>query len=235
MRKHVAWIAILFACVGVGVAVTAQIYSGALARERATNGLLTVTQDHNLRKMAEQQAEIGGLKEELEELKDGPDNGSPPEAKGPIDLRGSSGLREERQLETIAFSGRGELLVDASSRHWSEDTSVGMQIWQPKEDSLVFRGGRVRVVRNGRGVVDQPVPDWPKIRGGRHTYGLVWNDTDLKFEIDGKPVTTVPRGSLPSASTDFLIRFNADLSDTLTVHGYRASYTDASGRTITIP
>jgi len=201
-----------------------------LIKERVAG--LEKTVEENREKMLVQQQEIDRLRTLIDTLTG---EAVPPPKPEPIVLRGAGSQRDETQLEAIPFAGTGELVVRARARRWADDTSIGLQIWDPVEDGLVFRGGYYRVVRGGKAVIDEPIPGWDQLKRGEHTFELSWNPRSLTFKVDGKPVAAIPSRVLPPRSTTFLIRLNADYDDTLTVRWYRARYTDASGRMITVP
>lgn len=150
----------------------------------------------------------------------------------PIVLKGSSNARAEVQLGSVHFAREGELLIVASADRWAEDTSVGLQLWHPDEDGIVFRGANYRSVKDGSALVNEPMPRW-SLRG-KHTYRIKWNADRVELYVDKKRVATIISASLPSRPIDFKVRFNADYDDVLNVYSYWGWYATESGNRVTI-
>lgn len=139
---------------------------------------------------------------------------------GTINLTG----KQERQLHTIPFNSKGELTITARSKNWSPNTSIGLQIWHPAEDGIVFRGGCYRIVIRGNAVINEEIPQWSTLKQNTRTYKLSWDFGELSFLIDEKNIATFLNNLLPSRSTSFNIRLNADNNDNLTIESYKGWY-----------
>ena len=133
-------------------------------------------------------------------------------------LRGTDVARGEAKLQTVSFGNTGELEIVASSRRWSEDTSIGLQLWHPDEDGIVFRGGYIRIIVGGQAVVNREIENWANLSKHKHTYKMAWDKDKVDFSIDGSLLASYPRSQCPAYKTKFQIRFNADYTDSLTVH-----------------
>ena len=136
----------------------------------------------------------------------------------PMVLRGTDLARGEAKLQTVSFGNTGELEIVASSKRWTEDTSIGLQIWHPDEDGIVFRGGYIRIVVGGQAVVNREIENWANVSKRKHTYKIVWDKNKVGFSIDGSLLASYPRSQCPAYKTKFQIRFNADYTDSLTLY-----------------
>lgn len=228
---------VILAAFGILLTAVVHGYAGALQQKDSMIESLKYDihrmekiQGDNIMLMSEQQKAISELRA---------DRGLTGEAvapsRQPIVLRGTAARRDELQLETIRLGSEGEMLINAQAEKWAEDTSIGLQIWHPKEDGVLFRGGHYRVVIKGSARVNDLIPNWGNIRKETHAYKISWDAETLRFLVDGKLVRSVSRNELPPSSTNFLIRFNADYEDTLTINSYSAKYKDSSGQWVTIP
>ena len=151
----------------------------------------------------------------------------------PVALRGTSSARSQVQFGRVVFARAGELVIVASANRWAEDTSIGLQLWHPDEDGIVFKGGNYRTVKGGNALVNEAVPGWSA--RGKHTYKIGWDAKQVDLYIDNKHIATIGSDSLPSRQTDFKIRLNADYDDMLNVYSCKGWYTTESGKRVTIP
>jgi len=239
-RQTVSWArtGVVMAAFGLVLAAVAYGYAGALQQKESMIDSLRYDIDRmekiqgdNIMMLSKQQKAISELRtgaSASEGLTEQP-------SQQPIVLRGTAARRDELQLETVTLAGKGEIVINAQAEKWAEDTSVGMQIWHPKEDGVLFRGGHYRVVIKGSARLNDLMPDWDHLRTGTHAYKISWDAETLRFLVDGKLVRSVARDQLPPPSTNFLIRFNADYEDTLTIQSYSGKYKDDSGQWVTIP
>ena len=150
----------------------------------------------------------------------------------PIVLKGTSNARDEVQMGRVRFAREGELVIVASASRWAEDTSIGLQLWHPDEDGIVFRGGNYLTVKGGAALVNEALPEW-SVRG-KHTYKIKWGPDQADLYVDKEHVATVGSASLPSRPVDFRVRFNADYDDVLHVYSCKGWYTTESGSRVTV-
>lgn len=92
------------------------------------------------------------------------------------------------------------------------DTSVGMEVWDPDEYSLTFRGGRLKLVRDGMVVKEMRVPDF----AGRKIEVFLIVKSDRVFAKIGEHVFFNEKN--PGIDAMLQPRVNADVGDTIILH-----------------
>lgn len=111
------------------------------------------------------------------------------------------------------------LEVEADSRSWAPDTSLGLEFWgepggkdkHSPHFAVLFRGGEL-IVRNpaAHGTEHrEPVNYWNRlVYCGSHTFTFIWKPSAVVLKIDGKRRASYSGPMVPARS--LRVRFNAD-------------------------
>jgi hypothetical protein len=112
-----------------------------------------------------------------------------------------------------AVSGDLDCMFALKFDRGMSDSSVGLEIWAPKEYSITFRGGLIKVVTGGQVVKTKKVESYV---GKRIEVSLKASDKRLFAAIDG--VILIDEQNAYWKGQVLKPRLNADVGDTITLY-----------------
>jgi hypothetical protein len=98
--------------------------------------------------------------------------------------------------------------------HGMSDSSVGLEIWAPREYSITFRGGIVKVVTDGNVIKEEEVRSYT---GRRIKVNLIANEERLFVAIEN--ATIVDERNVYWKGKFLKPRLNTDIGDTIILYG----------------